>query len=77
MGLPRPGTAPLDSCLRRNDERGAGCDGGRVRVTAGMVPLSRDGRFANRPYGTVGELGKRKGLVVGAPRPCGYRLSPV
>ena len=23
-GLPRPGTAPLDSCLRRNDERGAG-----------------------------------------------------
>ena len=52
-------------------------DGGWVRVTAVGFPHSRDGRFANRPYGAVGELGKRQGLVVGVPRPSGYRLSPV
>ena len=46
--------------------------GGGVRV-----PLRRDGRFANRPYD--GERGIRRGFGWGcaAPRPSGYRLSPV
>ena len=58
------------SCLRRNDGLGAGAHGGgRVRVTSVGFPLSRDGRFANRPYGGLGELGMRRGFGVGVPCP--------
>ena len=41
-----------------------GCAGRRVMVVAEGDPLLRDGRFANRTYGVVGELGMRWGLVV-------------
>ena len=53
---------PRHAGLRRHD--GVGVDG-RIRVTPARVPLSRDGRFANRPYGPT------------KPCPSGYRLSPV
>ena len=33
------------------------------------VPLRRDGRFANRPYGALGESGMRGGCSWGVPRP--------
>ena len=46
---------------------GRAYDGGRVRVTAVRVPLSRDGRFAKRPYGAVGELGIQRGWWWGCP----------
>ena len=44
-GLPRPGTAPLDSCLRRNDARGGGQErwgeGVRFQPTRAREEVSR------------------------------------
>ena len=59
-------------------DNGGVCGSARAAGGGGVrVPLRWDGRFANRPYD--GELGMRRGFGWGcaAPRPSGYRLSPV
>ena len=67
MGVRRPVTplcrAPaLDSRFRGNDD-GWGGAGAGAQVAVG-VPLWRDGRFAKRPYGGVGEYGNATGVWV-------------
>ena len=60
-----PRRAPLDSRFHGNDD-GAGWWSARAGGGGVRVPLSRDGRFANRPYdGVLAELGSRWGVVVG------------
>ena len=63
-----PRRAPLDTGFRRYDGGGGGA--GECCWCRAGVPLSRDGRFANRPYGVGWESGAQRGLVMGVPRPC-------
>ena len=85
-GAARDGDAPVHRpCpgFPQRRERRWGCAGRTMGVcgpaSAGghggvKVPLRRDGRFANRPYGGLGELGMRRGFGWGCParRPSGF-----
>ena len=68
-GMKTPHAAPLWIPAFAGTTVGVGGAGEYCWCRAG-VPLSRDGRFANRPYGVGWESGAQRGLVMGVPRPC-------
>ena len=68
--FPRTGSPYLSGFLPAQEGRvgGTGRSGrGPIRVTAVGFPLSREGRFTNRPYGALGESGMLRGRKWGRP----------
>ena len=62
-----PRRAPLDTGFRRYDGGGGGA--GECCWCRAGFPLSRDGRFANRPYGVGVGVGSAKGVGDGGAPP--------
>ena len=72
-GRRRPAPRPCPGFPFSRERRWAGWWSARAGGGGVRVPLSRDGRFANRPYnGVLAELGSRWGVGVGRRYPSGF-----